>query len=213
MNELQIFEKKEFGAIRTIEVDGKAYFVASDVAKALGYKDQTNAIKQHCRWVAKRHIPHPQSKTKTLEVNIIPQGDVVRLAVKSELPGAEKFESWVFDEVIPTILNHGIYATDKVIDKILENPDFGIGLLTKLKEERKEKEQLRQELDRSRDWYSIKRVAALNGVSWKTFDWRRLKEAGAQMGCGVKKIFDANYGEVNVYHRAVWEKAYPEYEL
>lgn len=74
-------------------------------------------------------------------------------------------------------------------------------------------EELKAQLDTSKDWYSIKRVAALNGVSWKTFDWRRLKEIGKNMGYDVKKIFDANYGEVNTYHRLVWEAAYPQYEI
>lgn len=76
-----------------------------------------------------------------------------------------------------------------------------------------EKEKLLLELDLSKDWYSIKRVAALNGVSWKTFDWRKLKQVGEQMGYEVRKIFDANYGEVNTYHREVWEAAYPRYEI
>ena len=76
-----------------------------------------------------------------------------------------------------------------------------------------EKERLQLELDRSKDWYSIKRVAALNSVSWKTFDWRKLKQVGEQMGYEVRKIFDANYGEVNTYHREVWETAYPRYEI
>lgn len=136
MQELKIFEKEEFGKIRTVEIEGKVYFVASDVAKALGYARPNDAVSVHCRYTAKHSIPHPQSKKKQIEVNVIPQGDVVRLAVKSELPGAEKFENWIFDEVIPSVLNHGIYATDKVIDDILNNPDFGIELLTKLKEER-----------------------------------------------------------------------------
>lgn len=74
-------------------------------------------------------------------------------------------------------------------------------------------EDLKAQLDTSKDWYSIKRVAAINGVSWKTFDWRRLKEIGKTMGYDVKKIFDANYGEVNTYHRLVWEAAYPQYEI
>lgn len=76
-----------------------------------------------------------------------------------------------------------------------------------------EKEKLQQELDYSKDWLSIKRVAAMNGVDWKTFDWRKLKEKGLEMGYSVKKIFDANYGEVNTYHREVWEAVYPEYEI
>lgn len=76
-----------------------------------------------------------------------------------------------------------------------------------------ENERLQQELDYSKDWYSIKRVAAMNGVDWKTFNWRKLKEKSIELGYGVKKIFDANYGEVNTYHRDVWEAAYPEYEI
>lgn len=76
-----------------------------------------------------------------------------------------------------------------------------------------EKEKLQQELDYSKEWLSIKRVAAINGVEWKTFDWRKLKAVGIEMGYGVKKIFDANYGEVNTYHKDVWETVYPEYEI
>ncbi len=74
-------------------------------------------------------------------------------------------------------------------------------------------EELQAQLDTSKEWYSIKPVASLNGVSWKTFDWRRLKDIGLSMGYEVKKIFDANYGEVNTYHKNVWEVAYPEYEV
>ena len=72
---------------------------------------------------------------------------------------------------------------------------------------------LETELDRSKEWYSIKRVAHLNGVSYKVFDWRRLKLESQRQGYGVKKIFDANYGEVNTYHVNVWEKVYPNMEL
>lgn len=109
MNKIKLFEKKEFGTIRTIEIDGQVYFVAPDVAKALGYTNTSKAINDHCRWVTKRYIPHPQSPTKSLEVNVIPKGDVMRLAAQSELPGAEKFECWIFDEVIPSILDNGGY--------------------------------------------------------------------------------------------------------
>lgn len=76
-----------------------------------------------------------------------------------------------------------------------------------------EKEKLQIELDYSKDWFSIKRVAKMNGVDWKIFDWRNLKSVGLEMGYEVKKIFDANYGEVNTYHREVWEACYPEYEI
>lgn len=148
-NELQIFSNEEFGEIRTLEIDGKPYFVASDIAKALGYKDSTNAIKQHCRWVVKHHIPHPQSKTKTLRVNVIPEGDIYRLITHSELDSAEQFESWVFDEVLPTIRKTGRYVDndDLFIDTYLPFADDNTKLLfsTTLETVRKQNELIKRQ--------------------------------------------------------------------
>lgn len=142
MNELKIFSNEEFGQVRTVEIDDKPYFVATDIAKSLGYSNVTDAISRHCRWVVKHDIPHPQSKNKTLEVNIIPEGDLYRLISHSELPSAEKFESWVFDEVLPSIRKHGMYATDELIN----NPELLIQVATALKEEREKNAKLQTEV-------------------------------------------------------------------
>ncbi len=133
MNEIKIFENKEFGKVRTTEVEGKVYFVASDTAKALGYKNVNDAILRHCRWVVKRDIPHPQSRDKTIEVNVIPEGDIYRLVSNSELPSAEKFESWVFDEVLPSIRKTGGYVNndDLFISTYLPNADEQTKLMFK----------------------------------------------------------------------------------
>lgn len=112
-NEIKIFNSPEFGDVRTVEIDGKPYFVASDVANALGYKNDRDAINRHCRWVVKHDIPHPQSKTKTLEVNVIPEGDIYRLVANSELEDAQKFESWIFDDVLPTMRKTGGYVNNE----------------------------------------------------------------------------------------------------
>lgn len=109
MENLQIFKNAEFGEIRTIEENGKVLFCGSDVAKSLGYVKPQNAILKHCRYASKRSIPHPQSKTKTIEMLFVPEGDIYRLASHSELPSAERFESWVFDEVLPSIRKNGGY--------------------------------------------------------------------------------------------------------
>ena len=100
---LKILEHEDFGNVRVIYEDGKYLFCAKDIAKALGYKDTTNAIKQHCRWVVKRHLPHPQSPDKAIEMVFIPEGDVYRLITHSALPSAERFEKWLFDEVLPSL--------------------------------------------------------------------------------------------------------------
>lgn len=108
MNQLpQIFNNPKFGQIRTIEIEGKIFFVASDIAKALGYQNPSKAISDHCKGVTKRYIPTNGGKQ---EMNVIPEGDIYRLAAKSELPGAEEFESWVFDEVLPAIRRDGMYS-------------------------------------------------------------------------------------------------------
>ncbi|MCM1168279.1 MAG: phage antirepressor KilAC domain-containing protein [Lachnospiraceae bacterium] len=138
MNEIQIFTNEQFGEIRTIEKDGKILFCAKDIAIALGYKDSVNAIKLHCRWVVKYHLPHPQSPDKQIEMSFIPEGDVYRLITHSKLPAAEQFERWVFDEVLPSIRKHGMYA----IDEIIANPDLAIEALIALRDERKKNKEL-----------------------------------------------------------------------
>lgn len=106
MNELQIFNSEEFGEIRTIEIDGKPYFVANDVARALGYKRPADAVTAHCKGSVKhRHLTDGGEQ----ELKVIPEGDIYRLIVRSKLPSAERFEKWVFDEVLPAIHHNGGY--------------------------------------------------------------------------------------------------------
>lgn len=109
MNDLKIFNNAEFGQIRTVEIGGKIYFVASDVARALGCEKPANAVAMHCRYTLKQGIPHPQNPDKKMEVNVIPEGDMYRLITHSKLESAERFESWVFDEVLPSIRQNGYY--------------------------------------------------------------------------------------------------------
>lgn len=106
MNELQIFNSEEFGDIRTAEIDGKPYFVGTDVAKALGYSNPRKAILDHCKGVTKRDTP---TSSGIQSMSYINEGDLYRLIMKSKLPSAEKFESWVMDEVLPTIRKTGSY--------------------------------------------------------------------------------------------------------
>ena len=106
MNELQIFNNEEFGSVRTITKDGKIYFVGNDVAKALGYSETAKAIRTHCKGVSEMDIP-TNGGIQTMKM--ITEGDIYRLVIKSKLPQAEKFESWVFDNVLPSIRKNGGY--------------------------------------------------------------------------------------------------------
>lgn len=142
MNELQIFNNTEFGDVRTVEINGKPYFMASDVAKALGYTNPNKAINDHCRAITKCSTP---ISGKIQEVNFISEGDIYRLVVKSQLPNAEKFEAWIFDEVLPAIRKHGAYMTPETLEQAILNPDTIIKIATALKEEQNKNKVLEAE--------------------------------------------------------------------
>ena len=146
-------------------------------------------------------------------MTIINESGLYSLVLSSKLPTAKKFKRWVTSEVIPSVRKHGAYMTPETLEAAILNPDVMIQLCTALKGEQDKRKALEAELDRSREWYSIKRVAHMNGRSHKDFDWRKLKNVSERMGYGVRKIFDANYGEVNIYHMKVWENVYPNMEL
>lgn len=116
MNELQIFNSEEFGNIRTTEINGQPYFVAVDVAKALGYSTPRDAISRHCKGVVKHDTP---TSSGVQSVSYINEGDMYRLIMKSKLPSAERFESWVMDEVLPTIRKTGGYHLPQTYSEAL----------------------------------------------------------------------------------------------
>lgn len=212
MNDIQIFNNPEFGKVRTVVINNEPWFVGKDVALALGHTNPQRAIRDHVDDDDKgvTEIVTPGGKQNMPVVN---ESGVYALIFNSKLPTAKKFKHWVTSEVLPDIRKHGLYAKQSVIDMMLNDPDSCIKLLTEYKKEKQEKERLQAELDYSKEWYSIKRVAKLNDIPWKSISWRKLKQASADIGIGVKKIFDANYGEVNTYHIKAWEAAYPELEL
>lgn len=105
-NEVTVFQNEQFGQVRTIVEGNEVLFCGSDVATALGYSNPNKAIKDHCRAITKRSTP---ISGKMQDINFILQNDVYRLIVRSKLPEAQKFESWVFDEVLPSISKTGEY--------------------------------------------------------------------------------------------------------
>lgn len=137
MNEIEIFNVR---GIDCYEKDGIVYLKLETVARGLGFTT-TQTVKgteyTNIRWNrVEEYLKEIGFATNGKRPEFIPENVFYRLAMKAKNEAAEKFQALVADEIIPSIRKHGIYATDNVIDKILNNPDFGIELLTKLKEER-----------------------------------------------------------------------------
>ena len=144
---MEIFRNSEFGSIRVIEEDGKYLFCGSDVAKALGYSNPRKAVRDHARGGTKRSIP-TASGDQTM--TFLPEGDVYRLIVHSRLPGAERFEKWVFDEVLPTIRRTGGYMTPSLLEEAARHPEILLSFADQLLAEHEKNRRLTGEVERLR---------------------------------------------------------------
>lgn len=134
MKEMQIFENQEFGAVRTVELDGEPWLVGKDVAQALGYSNPRKALADHVDEEDKG-----VTKCDTLggvqEMTIINESGLYSLVLSSKLPGAKKFRRWVTAEVLPAVRKHGAYMTPHTLEQALLSPDFLLRLAQRLKEE------------------------------------------------------------------------------
>lgn len=115
MNELKLFQSPIFGKVRTVVINGQVMFAATDVAKCLGYANPQKAVRDHCKSAGVNEMDTP-TNGGIQKVKFITKGNIIRLVASSELPQAEEVESWIFDEVIPTVLETGGYIATKSDD-------------------------------------------------------------------------------------------------
>lgn len=128
MQELKIFENEQFGKVRTLQIEKEPYFVAIDVCNILGLTNPTVAISR----LDEDEVTKFNLGSLSGETNIVNEYGLYNLILASRKPQAKAFKRWITHEVIPSIRKHGLYATDELLD----NPDFLIEAITKLKEER-----------------------------------------------------------------------------
>ena len=180
MTQIQIFNNPEFGEIRTIEENEQVLFCGSDIAKALGYTNPRKAMIDHCKGVTKRDTLTSGGKQ---EMSFLPEGDVYRLIAHSKLPAAEKFERWVFDEVLPTIRKHGAYMTPEQIENVLTNPDTIIQLAQNLKAEQEKRRQLECKVEKDKPKVLFADAVATSKTSILIGELAKiLKQNGVDMG-------------------------------
>jgi prophage antirepressor-like protein len=145
MDDIQIFKNEVFGEVRVAGTSEEPLFCAKDVATALGYSDTADAIQRHCKSGKKVFCPHKNGMGGTNMV-YIPEKDVYRLIMRSNLPNAEQFQDWVCDEVLPSIRKHGGYLTPDKIEEVLSNPDTIIRLAMQLKDEQSKRRDAEQHI-------------------------------------------------------------------
>lgn len=138
MNEVRRFSSLEFGQIRTMVIEGQPWFVGKDVARALGYKNISDALNKHV-FDEDKGVAKCDTLGGNQIMTIVSESGMYSLIFGSKLERAKSFKHWVTSKVLPDIRKTGMYATDELIN----NPDLLIQVATQLKEER----QARQELE------------------------------------------------------------------
>ena len=114
-NDLSIFSNEEFGSVRVFMQGNEPWFFASDIAKALGYSNPSRSVQDHCKHAELFRT----TNTVGLDINprgelVIPESDVYRLIMRSNLPNAERFQDWVVEEVLPSIRKTGSYSMPQI---------------------------------------------------------------------------------------------------
>lgn len=163
MSNLPIFSHPSFGTVRIVERNDEPWFVAKDVAKALGYASTNmttifQAVPEE--WKGSNPITTLGGEQEML---IISEQGLYFFLGRSDKPVALPFQKWLAGDVIPSIRKHGLYATEEVVDRILDDPDFGITLLQRYKFEREQRqfaESQRDEAIRTKAWISDRKTAS-----------------------------------------------------
>lgn len=191
MSKIQEFFNEHFGTVRTVQIDSIVYFVASDITKALGYKNPQKAIRDHCKRVNESFIPTTQGQQKA---KIITKSDIYRLIVRSKLESADEFETWIFDYILPTIEKTGAYVESGREQEMVNyyfatlSPNLQGQIVNELIQKTKELQQFYDDLMNTEGLMQINTVAKELGIGEYTlFAYLR-----------KKKVFFYDKNQVNV---------------
>ena len=232
MNEIKIFDNEEFGEVRTIIENGQIWFVAKDICECLeiawcGAKTISKISETH-KLVGS--LPTSFGEKETL---LIDESGLYKLVLRSNKPEAEKFQDWICDEVLPSIRKTGSYGikipqsfpealrayANEVEQRELAEKQRDEAIRTKAwigsrreatamntaSIKSKECERLKIELDKSKEYASIR---AVEKWAKKKFDWRKLRNYCTAKELEMKKVKDDIYGKINTYPKEAWLRVY-----
>jgi prophage antirepressor-like protein len=217
MGEIKLFEKEEFGKVRVVMVGNDPWFYGTDVAKALGYENPARDVQRHCKKVNK----FSPTESVGTPYNIIPESDVYRLVMRSNLPNAEKFQDWVVEEVLPSIRKTGQYGgIPDFTDPVAAARAWADAMEAKRNLEQRNEQLVNTVTDLATVTTAL-RDALGNSIDWKSvtaIPWLREYFADASTrtcsiigkfltmlsefrGYTVRDVPDSKWGSVHAYHK------------
>lgn len=149
MNELQQFVSAQFGSVRVVMKDEQPWFVAKDICECLEISNHRDAL-YRLDDDEKGCVGLTDAIGRERETSIINEYGLYSLTLTSRKPEAKAFKRWVTHEILPALRKHGAYMTEDVLAKTLEDPNYMIGILQKLADERDERKRLQFEAELNR---------------------------------------------------------------
>lgn len=226
MNDIMSFQKPEFGTVRTLMINNEPWFVAKDVCDCLDIQNSRDAVSS-LRDKDKNTVAITDGNRGNPNQTVISVSGLYELVFLSRKPEAKAFKYWVVDEVLPSIMKHGIYATENVVEQMLKDPASFITLLQNYQAEQQERKRLAKEntqlayeketlladnmylndqLGYGKTWKQVK------GIKWlgKYFNlkdtpiWSILGKAftalSTDLGYNIETTPSPENGTVNLYH-------------
>ena len=216
-DEIMVYEHPFFGKIRVFVRYGKIWFCGLDAASSLQYSNPLKALLEHCKpsSITIREVGvqtglkadgTPAIQMKSMK--FISEGNIYRLIAKSQMPRADEFERWIFDNIVPSVTNTGSYYAQVRLPNF-NNPAESARAWA---DEYERNQALKPQPNESNEWYSIKRWAKENGVNWKKISRMKMKVISCKLGYEIKKIFDDNHCQVNTYNVNVFKEYFNKCE-
>ena len=197
-NGIQVFMNEVFGEIRILEQnDGKVLFCGKDVADSLGYAIPSKAINAHCKGVSKLEVPTNGGIQNML---FITEGDLYRLITHSRRPDAEKFERWVFDDVLPSIRKHGSYSVQSQFADLSPQLQVLIQMETRQKQiEARQVEQATALAGLEQKLQNTCEVIALDKTAWRKDSEHLINKIARATGegyGGIRLVYEEIYRSI-----------------
>lgn len=184
MNQLQVFNNEEFGQVRTVMQGEDVWFIAKDVAEVLEFSD-TNAMTRH---LDEDELMSVKLTGMNMKSTLMNESGLYSAILRSRKPQAKAFKKWVTSEVLPSIRKHGAYMTDQVLEQAVTNPDFAIGLLTKLKEEKEKLAAAQQQIVQQQPLVTFAKACMQSNESLKVSEVAKLA-AKHNIKIGQRQLF------------------------
>ncbi|PHF89961.1 phage antirepressor [Bacillus wiedmannii] len=186
MNQLQVFNNEEFGQVRTVKQGEDVWFVAKDVSDILGFSEasaMTRTLDED-----EKGLHNIQTIQGVQKLAVINESGLYSAILRSRKPQAKAFKKWVTSEVLPSIRKHGAYMTDQVLEQAVTNPDFAIGLLTKLKEEKEKLVAAQQQIVQQQPLVTFAEACMQSNASLKVSEVAKLA-AKHNVKVGQRQLF------------------------